>query len=382
MTQALFDEGGEPLSDIARDLAREVLVHGPIERATLAHLLRLSPASLTRLSKPYLDAGFFVEGADLPRVGSGRRARPLDVRPEALTFVGIKLTGDDLTGVLTDLRAGVLRSSRRSLSGRDVATVVEQTATLVRELAQDRSLAAVGVSLGGRVGERRVVRSAFYLDWADVPLADELERALGVPVRVENDVAALMAAEHWFGPARDTATFALVTIGAGVGYALVVRDEVVTGPDDGLGVVGHAPLDPQGPPCPLGHRGCATAMLTIGAICAQVGARLGREVAFEKVLEQRDEASRAVVAAAARALGRLLAWIATTTSATTIVVAGEAGGLYAAAAQEVQAACARDRHPDAAPVRVLLEPPDFVMWARGAAAVAIQDLVGGQAATL
>ncbi|NYI60063.1 ROK family transcriptional regulator [Cellulomonas soli] len=373
-------ENADARPDVAREIAREVLVHGPVERSELGRRLNLSPASLTRLCKPYFDAGLFIERQEVQRATVGRRPRPIDVRVEARTFVGIKLTGDDAIGVLTDLRANVLRTEQMPLRGLSLAGVVDQLEVLVKTLTQGARVDGVGISLGGRVRDRRVVTQAVFLGWEDVALADALESVLGVPVRVENDVVALMAAEHWFGPARALDSFALVTIGAGVGYALVIRGEIVTSPDVGLAPMGHAPLEPNGPLCERGHRGCATAVLTIPGMCAQVASVRGAPVTFEEILHDArhgDVVSTSVVQASARALGRLVAWIANATTVTTVVLSGEGNGLFGAAEQTVRDACADDRQPESHPVQFIVEEPDFIMWARGAAAVAIQDVVVG-----
>ncbi|HEU0182199.1 MAG TPA: MarR family transcriptional regulator, partial [Agromyces mariniharenae] len=96
------------MSDSARDLAREVLIHGPISRAELGRRLGLSPASLTRLSKPFLDRGLLVEASETLQGSTGRPARPLDVPVDAGRFVGIKVTGESAFGAVTDLRAGAV----------------------------------------------------------------------------------------------------------------------------------------------------------------------------------------------------------------------------------------------------------------------------------
>lgn len=392
-----LDPATSALPGAARAVLREVLVHGPLERAEVGRRLALSPASLTRLSRPLLDAGLLVEQAGVTRAGAGRPARPLDVRPDARTFVGVKITAHDATAVLTDLRAGVLADARTDLPDRTVDGVVARVAALVREVANDagdtgdtgdagdaggRALAGVGVTVGGRVQDRRVAADAMFLGWTDVPLAAHLEAALGVPVRVENDVVALLVAEQWFGEVRGTGTFALVTIGAGIGYGLVAHGRPVTGPDTVLSPVAHGPLDPAGPPCALGHPGCATALLTTGEVGARVARAHGRPgvVGWAEVLEGAragDPACAAEVDAAARGLGRLLAWVASTTGAEAVVVSGEGTGLLDVAGARVRAALDADRPPTATPVRLVVEAPDFVMWARGAAAVAIQDVLVG-----
>jgi predicted NBD/HSP70 family sugar kinase len=364
------------LGDSARDLARQVLIHGPISRADLGRRLGLSPASLTRLSKPFLDRGLFVEAPDLVQGATGRPARPLDVAVDTGRFVGVKLSGDAAHGVLTDLRASALARDSRPLPRHDLDAVIETVAELVDGLRPpDAQLAGLGVSIGGNVAGQRVVTRAPFLGWRDVALADLLEARVGVPVDVENDVTALTTAEQWFGPARGRDAFAVVTVGAGVGYGLVMHDRVVTTPDTGLGLGGHLPLDPSGPLCSEGHRGCATAMLSIPSICAQVGIALGHEVGYDEVLDlaaSRHPLARSVTDAAGRALGRMMAYIANLAMVDALVLSGEGVGLWEVAGETALAALAADRDPEAARVMVHVDDAGFDSWARGAAAVAIQ----------
>lgn len=372
------------LGDSARELARQVLIHGPISRPELGRRLGLSPASLTRLSKPFLDRGLFVEAAGLVQGATGRPARPLDVRADARRFIGIKLSGAGAHGVLTDLRATALAHAERALSDHDPDAVVAVVADLVAELraagdgddaAASVPVAGVGISIGGNVTGQRVVTRAPFLGWRDVALADLAEAAVGLPVDVENDVTALTTAEQWFGPARGRDAFAVVTVGAGVGYGLVMHDRVITTPDTGLGLGGHLPLDPGGPLCVDGHRGCSTAMLSIPSICGQVGGVLGREVGYDEVLElarERHPLARSVTDAAGRALGRMIAYIANLAMVDAIVLSGEGVRLWDVAGDAALAALDADRDPEATPVTVHVDDAGFDSWARGAAAVAIQ----------
>ena len=366
------------VSDSGRELAREVLIHGPISRAELGRRLGLSPASLTRLSKPFLDRGLFVETAEL-QGATGRPAKPLDVNVDARRFVGIKLTGESALGVLTDLRASAVRRAERRLPGHELDAVVAELATLVDELRDGSRISGVGISIGGNVAGERVVTRAPFLGWRDVALAELVEAAVGVPVTVENDVTALTTAEQRFGAVRGTPSFAVVTIGAGVGYGLVVHDRVVITPDSGLGLGGHLPLDPNGPMCLDGHPGCSTAMLSIPSISAQFGIALGREVAYEDVLAAAAAGHPLAVAitnAAGRALGRMMATIANIAMVDTIVLSGEGIALWNIVGDVAMTSLAVDRDAEATPVEVHVDDAGFVSWARGAAAVAIQAALG------
>ena len=377
-------------SESGRELVREVLIHGPIARAELGRRLGLSPASLTRLSKPFLDRGLFVEGAVELAGAVGRPAKPLDVRVDRHRFVGVKLTGDQAHGVLTDLRAQPLGEHVADLGGQSPEEVVEALVAVVEALtaggprARSAGVAAlegVGVSIGGKVTGQRVVVRAPFLAWREVDLGGLLAARLGVPVVVENDVVALTEAVRWFGPGRGVDDVAVLTVGAGVGYGLVVHGRQVITPDTGLGLGGHVPLDPAGPVCVDGHRGCSTAMLSTTSMCASAAVGLGRRVAYDELLAlaaSGDPVAERVVGTAGRSLGRMVAAVANLTMVGTVVLSGEGVGLVdvPVAVSEMRAGIAADRDPDASEVRVVAGDADFGAWARGAAAVAVQARIG------
>lgn len=372
-----------PLNGPSREIALDVLIHGPLSRVELARRLDLSQGSLTRLTKPLLDDGLLVELEPQrdPRAPVGRPQRPLAVPATSHHFIGVKLTGDTAYGVLTTLRADIVTETQEPLPDHTPATVVRTITKLVRRLSDaGMAASAVGVSLGGHAQDRRTVSVAPYLDWHDVPLARLIEEAIGVPTVVENDLVSLTEAESWFGAGRGLQQFAVVTIGAGVGFGLVVRGHQVVNFDLGLGLVGHVPLDPSGPVCFAGHRGCATALLTTGSIAGAASVALGRALTYDEVLDlaiEGDPAATRVVDEAARALGRMLALAANFTMPEKIVVCGEGIRLLEITRATVEATLTAERDPRAAPVPLELRPGSFTQWARGAAVIAIQTYVLG-----
>lgn len=362
----------------ARELARQILIHGPVSRAELGRTLGLSPASLSRLTRMLADAGFVVEGEGAADGGLGRPVRPLDVRLDLGIVVGAKLTGDAVTVVATDLRARVLRQVGRPLEDRRPEAIAGILNELVEEIAGRDRVLAIGVGLGGLVDVDGVVRHAPYLGWNDVPLGGMLQVGDAQRLVIENDVLALTRAVHWFGAGRGLRDVAVVTIGMGVGYGLVIDDRVVVRRDSGVGLAGHVPLDPHGWECEEGHVGCASAMLTIPGIVAEAVARIGRPVDYAELLRLASDgeaAALAVVRASGTALGRMLALVANLTSVSDVVVAGDGVALYDVAQSEVTAALDAGRRPLAGPVRVISDPSGFDEWARGAAAAAIQSLL-------
>ena len=273
-----MDEGWRFAIAAQHALAVEVLKHGPLERAELGRRLSLSPASLTRLSAPLLQRGLFVELPAPPAARGGRPARPLDIDPAAHSFVGVEVRHDGVYGAVTDLRTRLLRTAHRAVADRGPDSVVAAVARLVKGLTRNLPAgagppAALGVSIGGLVDEAGVVRRAPFLDWTEpVPLGESLRRRTGTSTVVDNDLVALTKAEHWFGVARGCPHVAVVTIGIGVGYGLVVHDRTVEAPDSGVGLLGHHPLRAGGPRCLSGHSGCAAAMLSSPLLAARVSA--------------------------------------------------------------------------------------------------------------
>lgn len=355
-------------------VARTVLIHGPISRSALAVRMGMSPASLTRLTKPYVDRGILVELDDVVD-GVGRPSRPLDVSAEVGTFLGVKLTGGEAHCVLTDVRAQLLGEVIVPLSSHDPDRVVEVVVDAMDMLAGSGGRPiGIGISIGG-VTDGSTVVWAPYLEWERVPLGERVTAVTGLPARIENDLIALTEAERWFGVVRGLDGFSVITIGVGIGYGVVSGGEVVRNADSGISLAAHVPLEPHGPLCPEGHRGCAQAMLGSGSIAAQATTALQRPVAYDEVLTlavSGDPAASAIVDAAARALGRLIALSANLTLHPDIVLAGEGMGLFAVAEDAVRASIAEGRDPRASEVRLHVDESGFTAWARGAAAVAVQ----------
>ncbi|MEU0941565.1 ROK family transcriptional regulator [Streptomyces canus] len=375
-----------PLSAGERSVAIEVLVHGPLSRTELARRLDLSAGSLTRLTKPLIESGLLIE---VPEAGTpaevrqGRPSQPLDVVAESRSFIGFKITEDMVYGVVTTLRSEIVARHDRPLVSHDPAEVADLLAEMTRELARAYPrLAGIGIGVGGFVQERAVVGESPFLHWRDVPLGELVEERTGLPVVVENDVAALVEAETWFGAGRGLDRFVVLTIGAGIGYGLVLGGRRVPYAEEDRGFGRHWIIDPNGPLTPDGNRGSAVSLLTIPNIRYQVQAATGRDHSYEEILALAaagDPMPARVIDEAGRALGVLVAQIANFAMPQKIMLAGEGVGLMDVAGKTVEDAIRSHRHPLAAPIDLETRVSDFHDWARGAAVLAIQVLVLGVA---
>ncbi|MFJ2111113.1 MULTISPECIES: ROK family protein [unclassified Streptomyces] len=377
-----------PLTPAERAVAIEVLTHGPVSRTEIAGKLNLSAGSLTRLTKPLLESGLLVEDpavASAAVAGStrqGRPSQPLDIVADSRYFAGFKITSDRVHGVVTTLKSDIVATRAAPLLTRDPEDVADLVQTMTEGfVAEFPRLAGIGVGIGGQVvGFARAVASSF-LDWTDVPFAELVERRTGLPVVVENDVAALIESEAWFGAGRGLDRFAVLTIGAGIGYGLVIGGRLIRSSDDGRGIGRRWIVDPNGPLTPDGERGSAVSLLTVPSIRYQVRAATGRDHGYEEILALAaagDPMAARVVDEAARALGTLVAQISNFAMPQKILLAGEGVGLVEVASPAIHAAIHANRDPLAEPVVLETRIADFDDWARGAAVLAIQVLVLGR----
>ncbi|MFE1930565.1 ROK family protein [Streptomyces sp. NPDC059474] len=378
-----------PLSPGERAVAIEVLVHGPLSRTELARRLNLSAGSLTRLTKPLIESGLLVEqtaeGGVPAEVRQGRPSQPLDMVTESRFFIGFKITEDTVYGVVTTLRSDIMARDERPLTTHEPALVADLLREMTEEFTRTHPRpAGIGIGVGAGVRDRSVVIQSPFLGWDEVPLAELVEERTELPVVVENDVAALVEAECWFGAGRGLDRFAVLTIGAGLGYGLVSGGRRVISAEDGLslGRGRHWMVNPNGPLTPYGERGSAVSLLTIPSIRYQLQAATGREMTYEEILglaaEGEPMAAR-VVDEAARALGTIVSQIANFAMPQKILLAGEGVGLLDVAGAAVEEAILANRHPQADRVNLETKVSDFHDWARGAAVLAIQVLVLGSA---
>ncbi|HVV21133.1 MAG TPA: ROK family transcriptional regulator [Pseudonocardiaceae bacterium] len=361
-----------------------VLTMGPLSRVAVAERTGLSSAAVTKAVRPLLAAGYLEETPD-QRVHVGRPASPLHVRPDAAFFVGVKVTADELIGVVADLCARTRAIRRVPLPSQDVPDVVAGIATLVDDLLAEApefkaGVRCLGVSLAGDVDRADgVVHYSPFLGWHAVALADLVRSATGLDTVVENDVRALTVAEQWFGAGVGASSFALVTVGTGIGCGLVVNGSVIEGAHGVAGEVGHILAEPDGPECHCGNRGCVEAIVGTPALLANLRVVAGRPsltLADAATLAHAgDERLRAAYERAGRAIGLALATVANLVGPERIVLSGEGLAAYDLFQASVRETFMARAFGAAASCELILRPLPFEEWARGAAAVAIQTLI-------
>jgi glucokinase len=187
--------------------------------------------------------------------------------------VAIDIGGTTLKGAVVD-RRGRAVSVRQcpTRAGEGPEAVIEAVLTLADELVGGLSPPlAVGLAVPGVVDDRaRLVREATNLGWRDVKIGALAEQRLGVPVTVSHDVRAGALAEGVMGSARGCRDYLLLTLGTGVGAAVVIGGHIYTGAHGLGGELGHVAVEPRGPLCRCGGSGCLEALASAGHIAARL----------------------------------------------------------------------------------------------------------------
>lgn len=369
--------GWHPSDQLTQDVALEILLHGPLGRAELARRLDLAPATLTRISSELIQAGIVTETTQVVE-GRGRPTIPLDVIPTAHHFLGVKLTGDVLTGVVTDLRLRVVQRLPDRFHSGDPDEVVRLIQELRDEASARHPIDAIGIAVGGVVDEQGTITSAPFLDWTDIPLARMTEQALGIPAVCANDLEAFVEALHWFGVGSGHSNFATITLGVGVGYGCIANGRLLANTDSGVGLIGHWPLDPLGPLCRKGHQGCAEALLTMPAIERDVRIATGHDLTWDEIMDQArggDETISRLLSRSGRALGQLIAAVANLTAPDFVAIGGEGVELAEVVQKDVINGLTEHRDPRASDVHLEYIPSTSDAWSRGAAVLGLRRFV-------
>lgn len=189
--------------------------------------------------------------------------------------IGIDVGGTGLKGSVIDCRGNIFtKEYRPTQRERGPGAVIKSILDFADDLAKDlrdrseaRRIVAAGVAVPGLIDEETgVALASVNLEWKDVPLRHLLEERLGIPAVVGHDVRTASIAEELLGAARGSKDFLFLTLGTGVGAAVVLHGTPYVGAHDIGGEFGHMVVLPGGPCCGCGRRGCIETLASASAV--------------------------------------------------------------------------------------------------------------------
>ena len=171
--------------------------------------------------------------------------------------VGIDIGGTKIAGALVDAEGSLIKKIHRPSPAQDAQTMADTVADMVRELAVGTDVTAVGVAAAGFIDrDQSTVYYAPNIAWRNEPLKAELEKRLPYQVLIENDANAAGWAEYRFGAGRLVRDMTLLTIGTGLGGAIIAGGQLFRGGFGSAAELGHLKVETNGLLCGCGQHGC------------------------------------------------------------------------------------------------------------------------------
>ncbi|MEN9752494.1 MAG: hypothetical protein RL670_185 [Actinomycetota bacterium] len=264
--------------------------------------------------------------------------------------IGIDIGGTKIAGGLVDATGTIVRESRVPTPSSDPDAIVSAVVSLAQELAAGEEVLGVGVAAAGFVdAERENIVYAPNLSWRNEPFKAKLEARLKWPVVIENDARAAGWAEFQYGAGKSATHMILLTIGTGVGGAVVSNSQLQRGKFGFAGELGHVRMVPNGLLCGCGQHGCieqygsGTALLRnarelvasgqakarrLAELAEQAGELTGTEV--YQAISENDPAALELLAEIGSWLGQAIATLCAAVDPEVVVISGgvsEAGDL-------------------------------------------------------
>jgi len=213
----------------------------------------------------------------------------------------------------------------------DIETVVAATVTDLVRRSEEQGVAVrlvgAGVVVPGLVDEARgVALLSVNLGWCDLPVREPVAARLGVPTVVGHDVRAGLLAETRLGAARNARHALFVAVGTGIAGALMLDGALISA-DGWAGELGHVVIDPSGPSCPCGARGCLEVLASAAAVERAYAARTGRPLEAERIAALAESGDADAATVWAYAISALAQVIVATVSITGVELVLVGGGL-------------------------------------------------------
>ena len=319
----------------------------PVSRARIAAATSLTKTTVSSLVDDLVGARLVTELGPEARGEVGRPGSALALNRAGFVGIGLEINVDYIAVCVANLVGEVryLRTRPLDNRGQSPAKVLGRAVRMTRtaiELAETAqfTVAGLAVAVPGPVEtDRGLLRLAPNLDWVDVPVAAILADRFAsreLPVVADNEANLAALGELWFGGHDELVDFIHVSGEIGVGGGIVLGGELFRGVGGFAGEIGHVTVQPDGPACRCGARGCLEqvagqeAILRAAGLTGAVGTSIGQPGGSVAELVTRaragDPDTLRAVESAGRALGMGLAATANIVDPGTVIL----GGLYAA----------------------------------------------------
>lgn len=284
---------------------------GPISRAQIARETNLTPPTVSSNVKELLEQKI-VEERDVGESQGGRKPTMLVINDQAFCIIGVDAGPENIQCIVSDLAGKILKRSEIKLelpvnNSQFIDALKKGISICLDGIPKsENEVIGIGIAMHGVVDvEKGMSLYAPNLGLSDIPIKEELEKAFGLEVKVENDARAMALGEFWFGHHGDVKSMLAVNVGRGVGAGLIIDGKLYHGSSDIAGEIGHMTIDLHGEICECGNRGCLQTFVTGPAIARKVKAQanpLTAETIYELAVGGNEDYA-SILAESGRAMG-------------------------------------------------------------------------------
>lgn len=286
---------------------------GPISRAQIARETNLTPPTVSSNVKELIEQKM-VEESDVGQSLGGRKPTMLVINNDAFYIIGVDAGPESIECIVADLAGRKLKRSETKLqlpiNNQQFMDAIKQgIADCLQGMSETQDkVIGIGVAMHGVVDVAAGVSLyAPNLGLSDIPIKEELEKAFGLEVKVENDARAMALGEYWFGNHGELESMLAVNIGRGVGAGLIIEGKLYHGSSDIAGEIGHMTIDLHGEICECGNQGCLQTFVTGPAITRKVAGKTSTdsftaEDVYEQAIQGNDDFA-AILTEAGKAMG-------------------------------------------------------------------------------
>jgi predicted NBD/HSP70 family sugar kinase len=317
-------------SPIAR-VVRALSGHGAVSASQIARSTGLARSTVSTILSDLKRSNLVVE-VETRSPGLGRPALAHSLNPEAGTCVGALLGLDEIRIILADVAHNVLADISMPLE-RDYSP--ERATRVVRHaienLCKEHSLPYSGLlgegfAVSGPLSPNgRIMRASVLPTWGGIDLKSTFAPVLQKPIFADNESNCAALAEMMWGAAAGVEDFVLFKLDLGVGGAVVANGKVLSGSSGAAGEFGHMVIEPQGPLCRCGNRGCLELYCSAASVVALAQQRLNRATSVAEVVtlaSNGDVGFQRLLADAGEAAGRGLGIVGSIINPPLFIISG------------------------------------------------------------
>lgn len=252
---------------------------GVVSRIDIAKETGLTAATVTNLTAELIDNRLVEEFSTGISTG-GRKPILLKINSGEFCIASASVTTNKVEFAVSDFCAKIIFYKHKSI--KETAEPEECIDFIVKSFEEFKKtnstrMIGMGVGIHGIVdSEDGISVYAPNLNWHNVNIKKLIEEKINIPVMVDNDVRLMTLAEMWFGNSKNADDFVFLYVGKGVGGAVVIDKKLIRGANDAAGEIGHSVIDPDGPLCECGKKGCLQAFASESAMIKNMRANLSK----------------------------------------------------------------------------------------------------------